>query len=234
MIVGHRGAAALAPENTLSGINVAADVGIQWVELDTQLTADGVPVIFHDEGLDRCTNGVGNVEEHTLEQLKKLDAGSWFSSSFVNERIPTLEEALKTCIERNVSMNLEIKIHHERQVEPLVKRVVDVIHSVNFPFHNLLISSFSKSALKECQRRIPDVRRGYITEETSTDYLQEIQALDLYSVHVDQNVLTQAMAQSILTLNYELNIWTLNDPTKAQTFTNMGVTNIITDHPDAL
>lgn len=86
MIIGHRGVAALAPENTLSGINAAADLGIKWVELDVQLTRDNVPVLFHDESVNRCTNGIGRLDLFTLAQLRELDAGAWFTPGLKEKR----------------------------------------------------------------------------------------------------------------------------------------------------
>jgi glycerophosphoryl diester phosphodiesterase len=81
-IIGHRGAADYAPENTIEGIHTAADMGVEWVELDVKLTKDQVPVLFHDETLERTTNSAGNVRDFTLSELKELDAGSWFSDGF--------------------------------------------------------------------------------------------------------------------------------------------------------
>ncbi|MFC1233648.1 glycerophosphodiester phosphodiesterase family protein [Vibrio sp. F74] len=232
MIVGHRGAAALAPENTLAGIKKAAEVGIHWIEIDTQLTADHIPVIFHDENLERCTNGTGKLASLALNELKQLDAGSWFGESFSNETIPTLEEALQTCLDNDLNMNLELKIHHSEQVAPLAEKVAEIIKSFGFPYDRLLLSSFSLSALALCQSLLPEIRRGYITEEKSTDYLDNVRKLDLYSVHVDQKVLTNDMACSITNEGYVLNIWTLNDPEKMTTFAQMKVKNIITDNPE--
>ncbi|CAG22877.1 putative glycerophosphoryl diester phosphodiesterase [Photobacterium profundum SS9] len=97
MITGHRGAAALAPENTLSAIQKAVESGIEWVEIDTQLSADNIPVIVHDKTVKRCSNGKGCVGELTLAELKALDVGSWFSNEFAGETIPTLEETLLAC-----------------------------------------------------------------------------------------------------------------------------------------
>ncbi|UGA56608.1 glycerophosphodiester phosphodiesterase family protein [Vibrio sp. VB16] len=232
MIVGHRGAAALAPENTLAGITKAAEVGIHWIEIDTQLTADNVPVIFHDENLERCTNGTGKLASLTLDELKQLDAGSWFGKSFRNETIPTLEEALQTCLDNDLNMNLELKIHHNEQVALLAEKVAEIIKFFGFPYDRLLLSSFSLSALELCQSLLPEIRRGYITEEKSIDYLDNVRPLDLYSVHVDQKILTSDMAKSITDEGYVLNIWTLNDPEKITTFTQMKVKNIITDNPE--
>ena len=80
MITGHRGAASLAPENTLVSIEQAAKAGADWVEIDAQLSADGIPMVFHDKTVNRCTNGTGNIADLDLTALKALDAGSWFGS----------------------------------------------------------------------------------------------------------------------------------------------------------
>lgn len=231
MIVGHRGAAALAPENTLSAIKKAAEAGISWIEIDTQLTADCIPVVFHDETIDRCTNGNGKLANYTLSQLKLLDTGSWFGPEFVNERIATLAEVFELCSQLNISINLELKVHNEDQVIPLVKEVADVIASSAFKPEKLLLSSFSIQAVKECQHVLSNIRRGYITEEKTISYLKKVKLLNLYSVHVDYTVLDKNMANLIKDSGYVLNVWTLNDPTKVDALHDMGVDNIITDDP---
>ena len=81
-IIGHRGAKAYAPENTLASIHTAADMGIEWVEIDVKLTSDCVPIIFHDDELNRCTNGSGLVAETDFETIKELDAGLWFADQY--------------------------------------------------------------------------------------------------------------------------------------------------------
>src|SRR5690554_2395339 len=92
-IIGHRGAAALAPENTLAAIRAADAAGVTWVEIDVRLAADGLAVI-HDALLDRTTNGTGPVSEASLSAIASLDAGAWFGTAFAGERVPTLEVAL--------------------------------------------------------------------------------------------------------------------------------------------
>ncbi|MCE9506999.1 MAG: glycerophosphoryl diester phosphodiesterase, partial [Alphaproteobacteria bacterium] len=86
-VIGHRGAKAYAPENTLASIHTAADLGIEWVEIDVKLTKDGVPIIFHDDELNRCTNGSGLVVETDFKTIAELDAGLWFGDSFMGEKI---------------------------------------------------------------------------------------------------------------------------------------------------
>ncbi len=110
LIVGHRGAAGTHPENTKASIEAAANMGTTWVEVDVQPTKDNVLVVNHDHTVDRCSNGHGRVDAHTLEELRQLDFGGWFDSKFTNERILTLDEMLQLVSEQNLSINIEIKI----------------------------------------------------------------------------------------------------------------------------
>lgn len=93
--IGHRGAPEAAPENTLAAFEAARQMGADGVELDVLLTADGVPVVCHNLTVDKTTNGTGCIRDLTVEQIKALDAGSWFHSRFAGERIPTLQEVLE-------------------------------------------------------------------------------------------------------------------------------------------
>lgn len=107
-VIAHRGASAHAPENTLAAFQRAIDLGAQWFELDCSLTVDGEVVAIHDDTVDRTTSGSGQVDEMTLAELKRLDAGSWFDSSFSGERIPTLGEALDAA-NGHIGVYIEIK-----------------------------------------------------------------------------------------------------------------------------
>jgi glycerophosphoryl diester phosphodiesterase len=100
LVVAHRGASALAPENTLAAVRLALAHGAPAVECDVHLCADGVPVVIHDDRVDRTTSGKGLVSALTLQHLKTLDAGSWFGPAFAGERIPTLDEVLEACAGR--------------------------------------------------------------------------------------------------------------------------------------
>jgi glycerophosphoryl diester phosphodiesterase len=97
LLIAHRGGAVEAPENTLAAFRYSLALGIRWFELDVQMSRDGALVVFHDETLDRTTNGDGPIGSLTLEDLRRLDAGSWFGSQYAGERIPTLREVLELC-----------------------------------------------------------------------------------------------------------------------------------------
>ncbi|KLV03381.1 glycerophosphodiester phosphodiesterase [Photobacterium aquae] len=231
MISGHRGARALAPENTLAGMNLAADCGVEWIEIDTQLSKDGIPVIIHDKTVNRCTNGRGKVASLTLEQLQSLDAGSWFDPHFATETIPTLSQTLELCTNRGLSLNLEIKIYHPREAEPLIDAIADVIKQHNYPAEKLLLSSFDIATLQLCQTHLPEVRRGYICDTWNNKRLAKLANLDLFSIHIDHRILTPEIAETIKQQGLILKVWTLNDPSQAERMYGMGVDNIITDNP---
>ncbi len=108
-VIGHRGAAARAPENTLAGLRKAHELGAGWVEFDVMLSSDGVPILIHDETLERTTSGSGRVDRHSAAEIQALDAGSWFDPAFRDERVPTLSEAVAVLLELNLGANVEIK-----------------------------------------------------------------------------------------------------------------------------
>ena len=107
--VAHRGYSFRAPENTMASFLLAADKGYQYIECDIQFTKDNVPVILHDARVDRTSNGHGRADKYTYAQLRKLDAGSWKSSKYAGEKIPSLQEVLRYCVQKDVIPNLELK-----------------------------------------------------------------------------------------------------------------------------
>lgn len=108
IVVGHRGAAGIAPENTRASFTAALDCGAEWIELDVRFTRDGEPVVIHDETLERTTDGTGPVREIKLAGIAGLDAGRWFDGRFAGERVPTLGQAL-ACISGRAGVNIEVK-----------------------------------------------------------------------------------------------------------------------------
>ncbi len=108
-VIGHRGASAYAPENTLASFALAKEMGADWFELDVSLTQDGHVIVIHDDKLERTTNGEGHVSDFTLADLKQLDAGTWKDPKFAGERLPLLSEALDLARERRIGVYIEIK-----------------------------------------------------------------------------------------------------------------------------
>jgi glycerophosphoryl diester phosphodiesterase len=147
LIIAHRGYRAEYPENTLAAFRGALDVGVQMIELDVILTKDRHVVVAHDQTLERTAGGKGMVRDTTLEELKKLDAGSWFHPRFAGEKIPTLEEVLNL-VGNRAWLNIEIKWHaYEAHGPPdaIEKQVVELLRQHSTP---VLISSFKPEILQ--------------------------------------------------------------------------------------
>ena len=109
LAIAHRGASGYAPENTLAAFRRAVALGVSFIETDLQLTRDAHFVAIHDDTFDRTTTGRGAVQQMTLAEVRRLDAGSWFGSEFIGERVPTLSEILEFSAKNDVVFYLELK-----------------------------------------------------------------------------------------------------------------------------
>src|SRR5690554_5799160 len=149
LVIAHRGASAFYPENTMFAFKAAHEMGAAMIELDITLSKDGIPVIIHDEKLNRTTNGKGKVSDFTLEELKKLDAGSWFHPKFSEEKIPTLEEVLEFAQNR-IALNIEIKPEAVSlsPKEGVEEKSLELVKKYGMEKH-VLFSSFHYGAVKK-------------------------------------------------------------------------------------
>lgn len=234
-VIGHRGAASYAPENTLEGIHTAADMGIEWVELDVKLTKDDIPIIFHDEELDRTTNGSGLVAETLYEDIKQLEAGSWFSDSFAGVKIPTLEEAIEVLIERNMGFNMEIKPCPGREKET-AEIALDMLAQYWDDHERLLISSFQHVCLEVARDMATDWSRGLLIggEYVPDNWQDMADYLDVKTVNVGADIVTQEMVEQILELDLKPLVYTVNEPFDARKFQGWGVEAMFSDEPDVI
>lgn len=233
-VIGHRGAAATAPENTLPSIREAKRLGAGGVEFDAKLSADGVPLLFHDETLDRTTSGRGPVAATSAADIRKLDAGLWFGSEWRHTPVPRLEDALMLVVELDLEANVEIKPCPGREVET-AQAVLGVIRRC-WPRRRKppLISSFATACLTTARLGMPDLPRGLLLWETPADWLAQARALGCASVHCADQYLTATWAAAIKAAGYELAVYTVNDPARARVLYGWGADSIISDRPDLI
>lgn len=242
-VIGHRGAAAYAPENTLEGIHTAADMGVEWVELDVKLTKDDVPILFHDEMLERTTNGSGPIAELTYEELRQFEAGSWFGESFTGIKIPTLEEALDVLIERNLGLNLEIKPCPGREKET-AEVALDILSQCWDDHTRLLISSFQHVSLEVARDMAGDWARGLLLapeknakgedEGIHPDWKDFADYLDVKTVNLGTSIATREIIEDVIDLDLHPLIFTVNDPVLARQYQGWGVDAMFSDEPDVI
>ena len=235
-IIGHRGACGYAPENTLESISVAADMGIDWVELDVKLTSDDVPIIFHDDELSRVTSGSGLVKDTPYSVIKELDAGSWFGDTFIGCKIPTLEEAVEVILERGLSFNLEIKPCSGREIET-TQVILDHMSRLWDDHDKIIISSFSEVSLELASDMLGgDWAIGYLIDELPDNWRDMAAHLGVKTINIDGNAdyATRDFIESIIDEGYGILAYTINDPMRAQELLRWGVDGVFTDMPDEI
>jgi glycerophosphoryl diester phosphodiesterase len=233
-IIGHRGSGTLAPENTLAGFRKASAMKFAGVEFDVMLSADKVPVLIHDETLDRTTNGRGAVSSTSYAKIAALDAGAWFGPEYRGERVPALDAAARLCLELGLWANVEIKPAggFERETAVIACERVAMLWagSPRTP----LLSSFQRTCLEVARSIVPDFERGYLTERLLPGWREAARALGCVSVHCDQLHLTEAQAGEVKRAGYWLLCYTVNDPSAAQRLFAWGVDAIFTDRLDLI
>lgn len=233
-VIGHRGACAYAPENTLASFTKAAQLGVKWVEFDVMQAADGELIIFHDELLDRTSNGHGHVDHYPYPYLYSLDAGSWFSPAFSGERIPTLRAVIEFLQNANMCANVEIKALPGRE-EQIVKRVLlDLQPYLATANNQFLFSSFSMGALNFLRQTSSQCQIGLLLDEWEPDWQTVCQSLNCVSIHVNQGIMSAAAALEIKKMNKMLLCYTVNNPIRAQELYGWGVDAVFSDAPDKI
>lgn len=239
----HRGGAELAPENTMAAFDRAVALGVGF-ELDVVLTADGVPVVFHDDELDRLTDAEGPVAGRDLEALRGLDAGIHFDRSFSGERIPTLDEVLARH-GHQVVINIEVKSSKGADNEALARAVVDAVHRHGLQ-ERVLITSFSPFLLEAIREQDPELRRGQIYSRfEGTSSLKWIEKVLLRNLafnrralpdvlSVDESMVDARYLRKMHRRGYRVFAWTVDDPARMRELIDLGVDGLITDRPDLL
>jgi len=234
-VIGHRGAAAVAPENTLAGFRAAAAAGAKLVELDAKLTGDGTVVCFHDDDLQRTTNASGPVAENDWATIRTLDAGGWFGAAFAGERVPLLADALTLLSELGLGVNVEIK-PNPGQDAATARAAIAVIRAHWNPATDgtLFLSSFSEASLATALAAAPDIPRAYLAHRFDRPVLEQAADLRCTGFNPNGNAVPEDLVRTAKARGFVLSSYTINDVEKARTLRSWGVDGIITDDPGAL
>jgi glycerophosphoryl diester phosphodiesterase len=241
--IAHRGGGTLAPENTLAAFEAGYVRGYRAAELDAVLSADEVPVILHDETLDRTTDGRGPVARRTAAELARLDAGAWYGRAFTGERLPTLQQVLERCWERGIWLNIEIKPSpgSEARTGTVVAAAVQAFFEARRDADPAraarlapLLSSFAPEALEAARAAAPGLRRGLLVGALPADWLAALRQLDAFSLHCDHRRLARDQARAVRTAGAGLMCYTVNDPGRMRELFEWGVDAICTDRIDLI
>lgn len=229
-VIGHRGAAALAPENTLAGFRAARAVGARWVEFDVQATRDGHPILLHDARLERTTDGHGLALSCSLAEIERLDAGRWFGRAFAGEPVPRLEAALALIEELGLGAVVEIKV--EPGDGPRTLRAALPALLAHDP-RRLIVSSFDEAALALAAAEAPDVPRALLVKTVPPDWQVRLQRLGCDALHVGERGL-DAAALAAVARAVPCRVYTVNAPARARDVLARGAGGVFTDCPDVI
>lgn len=230
----HRGARKVAPENTVPAVTRAMELGADGVEIDVQRTRDGELVVIHDETLEATTDGSGIIREHTLEELKHLDAGVWFGAEWAGTRIPTLDEIFDALPESAI-VNVELK-RDSWQSDGLEDAALDHIRRRTL-WDRVIVSSFNPFILWRLRTAAPQLRLGLLYQPEMPWLLNRAwprRLLPLAALHPFHTQVTPALVAHAHDAGIQINTWTVNEPARMRELIEMGVDGIITDVPDVL
>lgn len=247
LIIAHRGASELAPENTLAAFQKAIEDGAEGIEFDVRLTKDGIPIVFHDEDLLRIAGKEFPVEHLYTEELQKIDVGSWFNlensekaqSIFSNERISTLEQTLDFLKDYKGIIYIELK-SEASEIKHLSKAVCKLIKNSNL-LSQIIVKSFNLDAIPIIQKHCPNVKTAALfalkimillrKEKRLINIAKELN-VDFLSLHFSLatgNLMKKAEQQ-----NLKAAIWTVDNPRWVKRSLKLGIEHIITNNPARL
>lgn len=227
-ILGHRGAMGLAPENTLPSFRKAIEASADGVEFDVQLSADGVPVVIHDEKVDRTTDGRGKVNELSVRELEKLDAGRFFSDKFVETRLPLLKEVLEVIQGMDI-INLELKNGNVRY-EGMEEKVIEMTREFGV-FDKTVFSSFNHYSLKKLKEIEPAARTGVLYMAGIYQPWEYARKLGAEAIHPYYAAVVPDIVEECHKQEMAVNVFGVNESETIRKLLMMNVDAIITDYP---
>jgi glycerophosphoryl diester phosphodiesterase len=239
-IIAHRGAPTFAPENTLPAIRKAVEIGVHMIEIDIHQTLDGHIVLIHDEDVRKTTDGRGHVREKTLEEIKQLDAGSWFSDEFSGTPVPTLEEVFSV-MDDTTRLLIEIK-KGSPYYPDIERRVIELVDAHHFR-DRVLVKSFEDGVIEFFRKHAPEIPVGksfayripflrLIIERglnTGSVFNYEVDFL-----HSHRYTTSRGFVEKAHEKGYEIFVWDVHTPERMRKYIDMGVDAIETDYPHVL
>ncbi len=231
IIFAHRGASKQCPENTLSAYKRAVEIGAGGIEIDIQLSKDGIPVVIHDRTLKRTTSGRGIVTETNFSDLKNLDAGSWFSSAFMDERIPSLEEVLIWASDySDLCLNIELK-YYSANDDKLARTAIPLIKQYRSD-KNTMISSFEHDRLIDVHKLWPKLETAPLYKGNLYEPWHYAKKLKANAVHPQYKSLHKSIVKEIRSHGIKVRPYTVNEEKWIRQFLEWEVEGIMTDVPD--
>lgn len=207
--------------------------GARWVEADVKITSDGVPVLFHDDVLDRTTDGRGAVADADWRHIAGLDAGAWFAPDFAGTRVPTLSDLLLFARETGLRLNLELKPCTGRAQATVMVVMIEITRLWPETLPPPLLSSADIDALLVAAQLHPDWPRSLLIEAWSDDWRAVAARAGVSALHVNTDILTPERVDLLRQTGLPLLGYTVNDPARARDLLRQGFAAVLSDDPAA-
>lgn len=258
LVLAHRGFRGIAPENTLLAAQKGFETGADYWELDVAASSDGELVVLHDDSLVRTTDAreifpsrsPWTVYEFMFQELKTLDAGSWYAKTdpfeqiasgrlgkqdiagFAGLKIPSLAEALELTKKLGWKVNIEIKDATGKACDPwIVEKTAALVRDLGMA-QSVIVSSFNHEYLRRMKRAAPEIRVAALIDEPVPDPVSLLSGLGAVALNPNLEYLDEATVREVRSAGYGALVWTVNEKTDMETLINWGVTGLITDFPD--
>lgn len=240
LIIAHRGASAVAPENTIIAFKKAVELHANAIELDLRQTKDGQLVVLHDATVNRTTNGRGNIANMTLSEVKELDAGGWFDTRFKNERVPTLHEVIEIL---DTATILIIEIKEGNETYPGIEEQVLDIVKTNRLEGQVILKSFDQKVLSRIKKKAPQIRLLYVYVFTipwlCVTVDRGVSTGDLFDLNVDylqphKIFISRSFVNRAQERGFKVIAWGVEDEGTMKKMIDLGVDGIETGFPDKL
>jgi glycerophosphoryl diester phosphodiesterase len=230
--IAHRGAGKLAPENTLAAFRLGAQHGYRMFECDAKLSRDGVVFLLHDAHLDRTTNGRGVGGDHTWRQLMQLDAGTWHSSAFTGEPLPTLTDIAQFCLANDYCLNIEIKPSPDKDV--VTGHAVALAASTLWENEKILplLTSFKPDALSAAHQAAYHLPRGLLLDTLWDNWFETAIGLQCQAIVFNHKLLDQKIITHVHNAGIRCLAYTVNSKKSAEQLLNWQIDGLITDRVD--
>ena len=233
-LIGHRGVKDLCPENTLESISRAFDLGLSFVEIDVKISKDRVPILLHDDTLDRTTNGSGLAIDYDYENIKKLDAGKFFYKENTNIFVPKLEDILSLCTNNNGNLNIELKPNKKFEKEN-VYQIFKITKNINQI--DIFFSSFDMISILEISKLYPQSIRSFLLDDFKEYNIDDLISIsinhDLKICGLNIDLVTTDIIKKIKESNIAITVYSDKNInlSSANDIFSIGVDSIFVDNP---
>lgn len=233
--IAHRGASGHAPENTMAAFRKGVDMKADYIEIDVQMTKDGELVVIHDTTVDRTTNGTGKVIDLTLEEIRQLDAGSWFNEDYAGEKVPTFEEVLA---EYRGKVGILVELKAPELYPGMEEKIADALIDKNMNKsgnNKIILQSFNHESMKKSKELLPNLSHGVLLGKSWATVTEE--QLDQFATYADyfnptMYIVTPELVDDVHEAGMDIYSYTSRSQAQALHLYNLDVDGIISDYPE--